>query len=172
MRNQQIKKIVWAGLFTALTTVATMIIQVPSPTGGYVNAGDALVLLGAFILGPWWGAAAAGLGSALADLLAGYVLYAPATLVIKFLMALTAGIILKKMRKSPSLLGAILGGVIAELIMIGGYFAFTALALNLGWGALAEIPGNCVQGVFGVASGTALYFALLRIPYVKTLNDK
>ena len=90
MKRNVLNKTVWAGLFIALTVVATMVIQVPSPTGGYVNAGDVLVILGGFVLGPLWGAVAAGAGSALADIFAGYIIYAPATFVIKGLMALTA----------------------------------------------------------------------------------
>ena len=101
MKRFETKTLVWAALFTALTTVATMVIQVPSPTGGYLNAGDAIVLLSAFLLGPIWGAVAAGVGSALADILAGYAIYAPATLIIKALMALTAGALLRR-AKSPS----------------------------------------------------------------------
>ncbi len=167
MRNEKIQKLVWASLFTALTTVATMIIHIPSPTGGYVNAGDALVILSAFFLGPVWGAVAAGLGSALADILASYVVYAPATLIIKALMALAAGAIFSASKKKNSLPMAILGSISAELIMIAGYFAFTATFLGFGWGAIAEVPGNCAQGVFGAVAGTALFFALLRIPYVK-----
>ncbi|MEG0940650.1 MAG: ECF transporter S component [Oscillospiraceae bacterium] len=167
MANSKVRKLVWAALFTALTTVATMVIQIPSPTGGYLNAGDALVILGAFFLGPVWGALAAGLGSALADIFAGYILYAPATLIIKGLMALVAGIILRKAKDNKRVFPAILGSVLAEIIMIVGYFAFTATFLGVGMGALAEIPGNCVQAVFGATAGTALFFALSRIPYVK-----
>ena len=78
------------GLFAALGCVGTMILQVPSPSGGYVNLGDAVVILGAWLLGPVYGAAAGGVGPALADLLSGYAVYVPATLVIKAVMALTA----------------------------------------------------------------------------------
>ena len=173
MKNENLRKLVWAGLFTAFATVATMIIQVPSPTGGYVNAGDAIVLVSAFILGPWWGAAAAGLGSALADLIAGYVVYAPATLIIKGLMALTAGFILQQSRDNPSIGKTILAGVAAEIIMILGYYIFTATILGLGWaGSLAEIPGNSIQAIFGIACGTVLYLALIRIPYIKKLCNQ
>ncbi len=167
MKRNVLNKTVWAGLFIALTVVATMVIQVPSPTGGYVNAGDVLVILGGFVLGPLWGAVAAGAGSALADIFAGYIIYAPATFVIKGLMALAAGSILAAARKKRPLLFAILAGVTAEVIMIFGYFAYTATVLGYGWGALAEIPGNCVQGVFGATAGIALFFALRRIPYVR-----
>lgn len=167
MKNDSIRKLVWAGLFTALVTVATMVIHIPSPAGGYVNAGDAVVILGAFLLGPGWGAFAAGLGSALADIFTGYALYAPATLVIKALMALTAGAILRAAKKKRKLTAAIFGSAAAELLMVAGYFAYEALILPYGLGALANIPGNCIQGVFGAVVGTALFYALMRIPYVR-----
>lgn len=167
MKNDKIQKLVWAGLFTALTTVATMIVRVPSPLGGYVNAGDAVVILSAFLLGPAWGAVAAGLGSALADILAAYVVYAPATLIIKALMALTAGAILQSAKKKNALSSAVLGSLLAEVIMITLYFAYEATILGYGWAAVANIPANCAQGVFGAVAGTALFYALMRIPYVK-----
>ncbi|PKM73972.1 MAG: ECF transporter S component [Firmicutes bacterium HGW-Firmicutes-16] len=167
MRNDNIRKLVWAGLFTALTTVATMVIQIPTPLGGYVNAGDTVVILGAFFLGPIWGALAAGLGSALADLMSPYAIYAPATLIIKALMALTAGSILRSSKKKNALPMAISGSIAAELIMVAGYFAYESTILSYGLGALANIPANGVQAVFGAVAGTALFYGLMRIPYVK-----
>ena len=77
MRASRWSRLVYTALFTALTTVATLVIQVPSPMSGYVNLGDAMVLLSAWILGPVYGTAAAGIGSMLADLLSGYAYYAP-----------------------------------------------------------------------------------------------
>lgn len=56
-------------MFAALSCAATMVIQIPIATG-YLNFGDGLCLLAGWILGPWYGFAAAGLGSTLADLLA------------------------------------------------------------------------------------------------------
>ena len=167
MNTEKTHKLVWAALFTAMTVVATMVIRVPSPLGGYVNTGDALVILSAFLLGPAWGALAAGLGSALADIFLGYALYAPATLVIKALMALTAGAILRTAKRKNALTPAVLGSVVAELIMVACYFAYEALILPYGLGALANVPGNSIQAVFGAVAGTALFYALLRIPYVK-----
>ena len=49
MRNQKVLKIVICAMFAALACVATMVIQFPSPMNGYVNLGDCVVLLGAFI---------------------------------------------------------------------------------------------------------------------------
>ena len=70
MRDANIKKLVLAALMAALTYVATSIVQIPSPMQGFVNLGDCIVLLSGWILGPWWGAAAGGIGSMLG--IAGY----------------------------------------------------------------------------------------------------
>ena len=76
----QTRALVMTGLFAALGCVATLVLQIPSPTGGYLNLGDTVVILGAYLLGPALGAAAGGVGPALADLLSGYTVYVPATL--------------------------------------------------------------------------------------------
>lgn len=165
--NTKLHRLILAALFTALCCVATMVIRIPSPVGGYINAGDALVLLSAFLLGPVAGGIAAGLGSALADAFAGYMAYVPATFIIKFLMAFLAAHIYRCLREKHTAYGVIVGGIAAEIIMIGGYFAFTALILGLGWGALPEIPGNIVQGIFGIVASSILRAALYRVPYVQ-----
>lgn len=53
MKDNTIKKLVFAALFAALSCAATMVIRIPTPIGGYIHAGDAVVLLSAFLLGPW-----------------------------------------------------------------------------------------------------------------------
>ncbi len=93
-----VRMLALAGALAALSCAATLTVAVPTPTGGYVNPGDAVVLLGAYVLGGGWGAAAGALGPALADLLGGYGIYAPATLVIKGLMALAAGKLYRRAR--------------------------------------------------------------------------
>ncbi len=167
MSNIRIRKLVFSALFAALCCGATMVIKFPTPMGGYVHAGDAVVLLGAFLLGPGWGAFAAGLGSALADILAGYMIYAPATLVIKAVMAITAGLLLNSMglrRPNPS---AFIAGLVSGLVMVAGYFLYGCFVLGLGLAAAADIPLNLLQGVFGAAAGAALFSALLKTPYMK-----
>ena len=87
---------VTAAVLAALTCVATMVVQIPMPlTKGYVNLGDVMVLTSVWLIGSPWGVAAAGIGSAMADLLTGYAYYAPATLIIKALMAVAAFYIAK-----------------------------------------------------------------------------
>lgn len=93
MEKISVKQLVMTAVFAALTFVATFIIRIPIPvTEGYVNLGDCIVLMSGFLLGPVYGAFAAGIGSAIADLI-GYALYAPATFIIKALTALVSGLI-------------------------------------------------------------------------------
>ena len=95
--------VVWvAALLAALTYVATTVIKIPTPTGGYVHPGDGMVLLSGWLLGPWWGGAAAGIGSMLVDLLGGYASFVPGTLVIKFLDAMAAALVVKALGKVSS----------------------------------------------------------------------
>ena len=94
MKKKELLKLVLTAMFAALAYVATTIIQIPIPaTGGYINLGDCVVLLGAFLLGPIYGAIAGGIGSALADILSGYTQYAIGTFVIKAAMAAVAALI-------------------------------------------------------------------------------
>ena len=113
------QKIVMASLLAALCCVAPMIIKIPSPLKGYLNLGDCVVLLSGWILSPLYGFLAAGLGSALADVFSGYVTYAPATFIIKGLMALVAYFGFKILQnKIGNLPSRIISGIVAEVIMV------------------------------------------------------
>ena len=158
--KKQVKQIVMTALFMALCCTATMVIHVPSPTQGFVNLGDCMVLLSGWLLGPWYGMAAAGVGSAMADVLLSYAHYAPGTLAIKLAMAVLAGLLVQKHPRKTA--ARLLGGVGAECVMVAGYFGYASLLLGRGLGAAASIPGNLVQGVFSLAAALALISALER----------
>ena len=154
--KSKIKKIVIAALMTAMVCVATMIIKIPSPMKGYLNLGDCVVLLCGWLLAPGYGFIAAGLGSALADLFSGYIIYAPATFVIKGAMALVAFACFKLMQKRMSKLWPqIIGAVFAEIVMVFGYFVFEGFLYGFGPSA-ANIPANCMQGIAGIIIGIIL----------------
>ena len=169
MKDKTVRKLVFAALFAALSCVATMVIRIPTPIGGYIHAGDAVVVLSGFLLGPWWGAAAAGLGSGLADLIAVYGLYVPGTFAIKFIVALVAGCLLRSsfIRSTP--VRAVVAGVIGEVLMVLGYLAYEALLLGYGAAAVGGVPMNLIQGAFGVVAGSALYIALSKTKYFENI---
>ena len=154
--NTRTKKIVMAAMLAALACVATMIIKIPSPLKGYLNLGDCIVLVAGWMLSPMYGFLAAGLGSALADLFSGYVTYAPATFVIKGLMALIAFYGFKLLHnKIGNLPSRIITGILAEIMMILGYFVFEGFLYGF-VPSLVNIPANGVQGIAGLIIGVIL----------------
>ena len=73
-----------------------MLIRVPVlATKGYIHLGDCMIFFAVLLLGWKWGAAAAGIGSALADLAGGYAYYAPITLAVKSVMAIVVGLFIQ-----------------------------------------------------------------------------
>lgn len=154
MNDRKVRKMVLSAMLSALVVTATMVVKFPSPTNGYVNLGDCFVLLSGWLLGPWYGAAAAGVGSMLTDLISGYAYYAPASLLIKGLDALVAALIFRAMGKRRGAL--LLSGIVGELIMAAGYFGYSALLLQKGLGAALSIPGNLMQGAIGIVIGMLL----------------
>lgn len=154
MRHEHTKNLTLAAMFAALCCVGTMAIQIPSPMSGYVHLGDCFVLLSGFLLGPVWGTAAAGIGSMMADVITGYVHYAPGTLAVKAACALIAWFIYNSGKKT--VFSAVAAGIAAETVMVLGYFGYACLLLGKGLGAAASIPGNIVQGIFGVTAGVLL----------------
>lgn len=143
-----------SAVMMALICVFTLLVRIPTVSKGYLNLGDCAVLFCGWLLGPLWGTAAAGLGSALADLLAGYPIYIPGTLVIKSVMGLTVALFVKyNSKKQPHRfnLSFAAGSVAAELIMVAGYYIYEALIIGIGFGpALAGVTGNVIQAAAGV----------------------
>ena len=148
MYDRKIRKLIFSAMLAALITVATMVVKIPSPTNGYVNLGDCFVLLAGWLLGPWYGGAAAGIGAMLSDLLSGYAYYAPATLLIKGLDAVVAALLYRSLRQHRGAM--IFSGIAGELLMAAGYFGYSALLLGKGLAAALSIPGNLIQGAVGI----------------------
>ena len=154
--HSKTKRIVITALMAAMVCVATMIIKIPSPMKGYLNIGDCIVLLCGWLLSPGYGFVAAGLGSALADMFSGYITYAPATFLIKGSMALIAFACFKLMNKRLGRLPSqIIGAVLAEIVMVFGYFVFEGFMYGFVPSAV-NIPANAVQGVAGLILGIIL----------------
>ena len=154
--HSKTKRIVITALMAAMVCVATMIIKIPSPMKGYLNIGDCIVLLCGWLLSPSYGFVAAGLGSALADMFSGYITYAPATFLIKGSMALIAFACFKLMNKRLGRLPSqIIGAVLAEIVMVFGYFVFEGIMYGFVPSAV-NIPANAVQGAAGLILGIIL----------------
>lgn len=138
-------------VLTALSVVLAFI-HVPMPTG-YLTLLDVGIYFTAYYLGSKYGAVVGGLSGFLIDLLLGYPQYMFHSLIAHGAQGYFAGWTGKK---------RILGLILASILMVGWYFLATfLLGYGLG-GALAGIPGNLLQNLFGMLVGYLVYLAYQR----------
>ncbi len=164
--NIKARKIVLAAMFAAIVCIATMIIKIPSPLKGYINLGDCVVLLAGWMLSPVYAFLAAGIGSMLADVFSGYAIYAPATFVIKGLVAIIACYAFKFLNKKiKNLFSRIVSGFVAEAVMVAGYLVFESFLYGF-VPSLVNVPANAIQGIAGIVIGVILVKAFEKNKFI------
>jgi uncharacterized membrane protein len=153
----------------ALTAVFTLLIRIPTPARGYVNLSDVAITFTALTFGPWVGFVVGGLGTALADLLGGYAVYAPISFVAHGVQGLLVGLIGYRQTSLARLVLAWLAGAIA---MVAGYLIGGIPIVGLATSAL-DIPGNSFQALLGALIGIPLVFAVRRAyPAIDRLGQR
>ena len=162
MPNANVSRTVaYGGMLAALILVVTRFSAIPIMNGqGYLNLGDVTILFAAALLGPA-AAVPAAIGSALADVWAGYVQYAPATFIIKGLVALIAGLFLRKL--NVTLPFKIFGMALAELAMAAGYLVFELFLIGPAI-ALFDLTFNLIQ------AGVCTLVAALLLPVAERIR--
>lgn len=161
MRNSSKKLIslIYCALAIAMVTLSTMIIKVPA-IKGYINFGDVFIFSIAVLLGKKTGFAAGAMGSALADIMLGYAIFAPGTFFIKGLEGLVCGIIAERLgagsHKTRTLA---IGTACGALVMIAGYFLYETLIFGFPVG-LSSIPGNLLQGSVSAVAAVPVIMAI------------
>ncbi len=171
MKKQSILKMCVAALFAAVICVSIVALPIPLPGNGYFNLGDSFIIVAALCLGPVWGGVAAAVGAGLSDLILGYTFYAPATFIIKWLIALAVYFIASKpLAKKFNIGWLLLATVVGELIGVVGYFLFEIPLYGIGV-ATVDIIGNATQGVCSVVAGTLFYSLLYKTGIVQKIFD-
>jgi uncharacterized membrane protein len=152
-----------AAIMAALVAVATLLVRIPNPMGGYFNFGDVMIFIVALTFKPAIGGLAGGVGSAIADFI-GFPIFVIPTLIIKGLEGLLSGLIADK----KSVFKDIVAVVAAGCEMILGYFFVELYILQWGWGgALAELPGNIAQIAIGGIVGIPIAYVIRkRLPEI------
>ena len=151
-KNTRMRNLVLTGLFMAMIFVVTAYSPRIPTTRGYIHIGDAVIYLAATVLPMPFAALAAGFGGMLADMLTGFAIWAPYTLVIKTCLtfAFTS-------KKTTFLCGRnVMATIAAFPITIGGYYAAGRIMTGSLTVPLAEIPANAVQA----AGSMLLYISL------------
>ena len=172
MEDRKTYNVVMTGILAALIMVTTMIVRIPVPfTQGYAHLGDAAIFIAVLMVGRNWGAGAAGIGSALADIFSGYTYFAPWTLIVKGLMGFTMGAALEHLEKKGNLVRGgkiplleILAMALAGLEMVAGYYFAEVIMYGSWLVPLPTIPANAIQAVVGLILAAGLASALYRTP--------
>lgn len=157
------KSLTLAALFTALITVTTAFVQIPLPLTGYIHLGDTFIFLACFFLKKPYAITASAVGSALADVIV-FPVYAPATLIIKAVMALIFCLIAGKNGTLPR---CTLGALAASVWMLLGYYVFNAAVLGYGWQtALVNFLLDSIQPLSCSVLGILCIQTSRRIPFL------
>ena len=155
MRNERIQKLCLAGLLSAAVFVLTAYLHIPSHTG-YTHIGDAVIFLAATILPLPYAVSVAVIGASLADLLTGYAVWAPASVIIKALIVLPFSHGKGRIITVRNLLSL----VPAVALTVGGYYLYETLLTQNAVAALLGIPGYITQFVLSsvlfIAVGSAI----------------
>ena len=155
MKDQKIRLMCIAGIFTAIVFVFTAYLHIPSHTG-YTHVGDGFIYLAACMLPlPYAMFVGAG-GALLADCLTGYAIWAPGSIIIKTVAVLFFS------RKSARIISLrnLVALIPAWAVCIGGYYLYEALITSNFVAPLSGIPGYITQSVLSsilfVVAGLAM----------------
>jgi uncharacterized membrane protein len=159
MKRTRVRDIALVTVMAAVVCTLTFVVKVPIPaTGGYFHLGDVAANFAALAFGPWLGFLIAGGGMAIADLLAGYAIFAPGTLFVHGFQAVVVGLIGRNRKPWVMFVAAVAGG----LVVVAGYFIYEWLILRMGvLPAAQEIPANILQVTSGLV-GVPLYLLVAR----------
>ena len=108
MKNDKTMKVVFTGLFAALSYVVFTFLQIkitlPGGDATSIHLGNAVCVLGALILGGLYGGLGGALGMTIGDLFDPiYILYAPKTFILKLCIGLITGFVAHHVGKINSL---------------------------------------------------------------------
>ena len=154
MYPDKTKKLCLAGLFAAIIylTTAYFFHILAGPSGGYLHFGDAFIYLAGSVLPAPYAVAAGAIGAGLSDALTpGAMIWLPATLIIKGLVALS----FTSRRKTVLCIRNSIALVPACAITVVGYYIAGVLLTGDTAGGLAQIPVSLLQ-----SAGSSLCYVL------------
>ena len=144
--TQRLRYLTLSGVFAALIYLLTAYVHVPTGAG-YTHIGDGMVFLAACMLPAPYAAAACAVGGALADGLSGFLIWLPATVVIK---AVTALFFTSKGEKI--LAGRNIIALLPSLVLcVCGYSLYQGIVMTDSISAasvsaaFAQTPAYCIQ---------------------------
>jgi uncharacterized repeat protein (TIGR04002 family) len=158
MKNNKIRLMCFAGIFTAIVFVFTAYLHIPSHTG-YTHVGDGFIYLAACLLPLPYAMFVGAAGALLADCLTGFAIWAPGSIIIKT----AAVLVFSRKSKNIICLRNILALIPAWAFCIGGYYLYEALIYNNFISPLGGIPTNIIQ-----SAASSVIFIVIGLTFDKT----
>lgn len=179
MKNEKLLKLVMTGVFAALSYVVFTFLQIkitlPGGDATSIHLGNAVCVLGALLLGGFYGGLGGAIGMTIGDLLDPYyIIYAPKTFILKLCIGLITGLIAHRLghistEKDTSrvlkwTIAAAVGGLLFNVIFdpLVGYFykrlilGKPAADVTLAW----NIASTSINAVTSTVVSVAVYMAL------------
>ena len=172
-------KLCVAAMMAALVFAGNyMRVKIPVSLGGTTafTLANILCALAGLLLGPWWGGLAAGLGSAIYDMLdPEYIVEAPITFVTKGMYGLVAGLVLyylfrnAREKYGPQLVATICAAVGYMVVYSVKVFFYNGMLIQGLPGAdqcwllvLSKLPATVFNGVVAMAGAPILGVAIMK----------
>ncbi|MFO7317031.1 MAG: ECF transporter S component [Bacilli bacterium] len=172
MQNSRTKTVdlVIQAMLIALVFISTVFLNIKLPiasNGGLVHLGTAMLFIASILFGPKKGAIAGAVGMGLFDLVGGWLVWAPITIISRALQGYIVGkIAWSKGSQGESLPKNIFAMIVSVPVMIGVYYIGEAIMFSSLIIPLASIPGDLVQNAIGMMIAIPVCLVLKKIPYI------
>ncbi len=167
--GQKTLDLILTSMLVALVFVSTVFLNIKLPitaNGGLVHLGTAMLFIASILFGPKKGALAGAIGMGLFDMVGGWLVWAPITIVARGLQGYLVGkIAWSKGRNGNSMGMNITATIISMPFMIAVYYIGEGILYGNWVAPLASIPGDIVQNVLGLLIAIPVCAALKKVPY-------
>lgn len=169
--NARTFNLILTSMLIALVFVATLLLNIKLPitaNGGLVHLGTAMLFIVSILFGPKKGAIAGAVGMGLFDLISGWTLWAPFTILTRGLQGYIVGkIAWSNGRNGRSIGFNLFATIISVPFMIAGYYICEGVIFSSWIVPAASIPGNIVQNVVGICAAIPVCAVLKKLPFFK-----
>lgn len=159
--------LVITAILAALIFAATMInIKLPFGQGGLIHLGTSMLFIAAILFGPKKGALAGAIGMGLFDILGGWAIWAPITIIARVLQGLIVGRIAWSRGHRGDNVGLNIFAAVASMpVMLAVYYIGQGIMYNNWIAPMASIPGDIIQNVVGLLIAIPVCIMLKKTPY-------
>jgi uncharacterized membrane protein len=169
--NQKTMDLIITAMLIALVFLSTFFLNIKLPiaaNGGLVHLGTAMLFIASILFGPKKAALAGAIGMGLFDIVGGWALWAPITIVARGLQGYIVGkIAWSKGRNGTSIAFNVIATIVSIPFMIAVYYIGEGILYGNWIAPLASIPGDLVQNILGIIVAVPVCVALKKVPYFK-----